>query len=106
MAHDGVKECFEANGFVVVPGVLSDEEVGALNEEAAAIGRGERGRVFGLDELEDGEPGSDVLTRVPGTRRGIMDVQEGGRLRERLVEDGFVVVPLCSTTTISRVGGA
>ena len=55
MDTEAMAERYGSDGFLVVPDLLSADEVAALNAEAAAICRGERGRVRGL--AEDGVDG-------------------------------------------------
>lgn len=51
------------NGFLVALDAFSPAEVAALNREAAAICRGERGQVSGLEPIQPGESDDDVLRR-------------------------------------------
>lgn len=55
---------YRENGFLVVEDSFTDEQIEALNHEAAAICRGDRGReISGLLPAEEGESDEEVLRR-------------------------------------------
>jgi phytanoyl-CoA hydroxylase len=54
---------YQENGFLVLEDALGDDEIAALNAEAAQICRGERGDVRGITPAEPGEGDDEVLRR-------------------------------------------
>lgn len=54
---------YRRDGFVIVPGVLTRDEVAALLDEGARIVRGELGPVDGLTPADPGEPDGEVIRR-------------------------------------------
>jgi phytanoyl-CoA hydroxylase len=56
-------EQFDRDGFVVLPGALSDAEVTELNDEALRICRGELGGIDGLAPGTEDEPDGAVIRR-------------------------------------------
>jgi ectoine hydroxylase-related dioxygenase (phytanoyl-CoA dioxygenase family) len=54
---------YQEQGFLVVEGAMSAQEVDQLNAEAARICRGERGAVRGVTPAEPGESDIDVMRR-------------------------------------------
>jgi phytanoyl-CoA hydroxylase len=54
---------YQENGFLVLEDALGDDEIAALNAEAAQICRGERGDVRGITPAEPGESDDEVLRR-------------------------------------------
>ncbi len=56
---DGLVESYRRDGYAVLPGALSAEEIGELHRETVAIFRGERGEVAGLEPgVADGSDAS------------------------------------------------
>lgn len=58
----GTRERFADDGYLVAPKLFGDGEIEALRAEAAAICRGERGRVHGLSESETTGLSDDEVT--------------------------------------------
>jgi ectoine hydroxylase-related dioxygenase (phytanoyl-CoA dioxygenase family) len=54
---------YTANGFLIAPDLLSQQEIGELKKETAQIFRGERGYLDGLIHAEDNETDADVLKK-------------------------------------------
>ncbi|MBA3947635.1 MAG: phytanoyl-CoA dioxygenase family protein [Herpetosiphonaceae bacterium] len=54
---------FQEQGFLVIENALSPAEIDALNSEAAAICRGDRGTLKGVTPAADGESDTDVMRR-------------------------------------------
>lgn len=54
---------YEKFGYLIVPDLLSPQEIEALKRETAAIFRGERGNIEGLIPVAPGEPDSEVLKK-------------------------------------------
>lgn len=58
-------EDYVRDGYVVVPDLLSADEVAALRDETTAIVAGERGEILGADVVADGEAtGEGLLAKV------------------------------------------
>jgi phytanoyl-CoA hydroxylase len=57
------EERYAEQGFVVLPGLLTEAEVAEVRREALGIFRGERGEVDGIVPLAAGLPEEDVLSR-------------------------------------------
>lgn len=55
---------YRDNGFLVVEGALSPDEVEALRAETLALCRGERGEIRGAPETRPGDTDEEVLARV------------------------------------------
>jgi len=56
-------EQFDRDGYTVLTGALSPDEVADLNAEALRIARGERGQVRGLAPVTDTDADDDVIRR-------------------------------------------
>lgn len=54
---------YQTNGYLVIPGLFSKEEITTLKKETSAIFRGERGAVEGLLPLAPGETDEEVLKK-------------------------------------------
>lgn len=54
---------YQKSGYLLAPGLLSPAETDILKQETAAIFRGERGTVEGLQPVGAGEPDSEVLKK-------------------------------------------
>ncbi len=62
-ANGSLAEFYEENGYLVVPDVLSQEELAELRAEALRICKGEAGEVRGFEPNVPGESDDDVLRR-------------------------------------------
>ena len=60
---DRLTLAYRSDGFVAVPGLLSDAEIGALRAEIVAIARGRRGPVAGTT-VPDGLSDEDVIGNI------------------------------------------
>jgi len=60
---DAKRAFYKENGFIVIEGALTPDEVQALRDETAAICRAERGTIPGFVEGEPGESDDDVMRR-------------------------------------------
>lgn len=60
---DHVRDDYVRDGFVIVPSLLTRAEVDALNDEAAAIVRGERGAIVGAD-LGAGKSEAQLMAEI------------------------------------------
>lgn len=58
-APDDLAAAYARDGFVIVPDLIDVGDVEALKRETAAICRGERGRIFGMEDVTPIADGSD-----------------------------------------------
>ena len=58
-----LKNDYDKDGFVVVPDLLSENEVQSLLDETIQIARGKRGIIEGLTIADDNESDIDVLSK-------------------------------------------
>lgn len=64
LAQDGtLKTFYEDNGYLVIPGALSEAELEELRHEALEICKGERGSFEGLEPSQRGETDDAILRR-------------------------------------------